>query len=116
MLQYQGFRWLARLLQPRWTAATVRFQPAARLVDIPGHGRALAQCCLDFTAQTCVRTNLGAQRALEALAVGQIAEIVSDNLSAVETIPFMLDGLGCEHLGTIQLDGLWKIYARRCRP
>ena len=52
-------------------------------------------------------------RALDAARPGTVVEIVSDNLSSVETIPFMLAGHGCVHLGTLHLDGFWKIYARK---
>ena len=103
-------RWLLLRHEPR---AMVVLKTAPRLVDVPGHGRLLADCCLDFSGQTCVRTILGTKRTLEVMAPGQVVEILSDNLSSVETIPFMLDGQGCEHLATVGLDGAWKLYARR---
>jgi TusA-related sulfurtransferase len=105
---------LGRWLLPRGAAsAPAVYHLVPRLVDIPGRGRVQADFHLNFTSQTCLRTNLGTKRASEALAPGQVLEIVSDNLSAVETIPFMLDRLGCEHLGTTHADGVWRIYVRR---
>mgnify|MGYP001228419822 CR=1 FL=1 len=86
----------------------------ARLVLLPGHGTTAADLSLDFMGETCLRTNLVTKRALQAAKAGLVIEIVSDNLSAVETIPFMLPGHNCVHLGTLHLDGSWKVYARKC--
>jgi TusA-related sulfurtransferase len=86
---------------------------AARPVDVPGHGAMVADTCVDLTGENCLKTNLVTKRALDAAAAGSVIEIVSDNLSSVETIPFMLAGHGCEHLGTLHLEGTWKIYARK---
>jgi TusA-related sulfurtransferase len=84
-----------------------------RRVEIPGRGTIAADFCLDFMGEACLRTNLVTKRALQAARPGLVIEIVSDNLSAVETIPFMLPGHDCEHLGTVQFEGGWKIYARK---
>lgn len=116
MNQFDGIRVLRRwLLLPQAPRAIAVIRTASHLVDVPGHGRLLAHDCLDFSGETCVRSILGTKRALEQVSPGQMLEILSDNLSAVETIPFMLDDLGCEHLATIRLDGAWKLYVRRRR-
>jgi TusA-related sulfurtransferase len=67
----------------------------------------------DFTGDTCLRTNLATKRMLDAAEPGQVLEIISDNLSSVETIPFMLEGHGCEHLATVHQGDHWRIYARK---
>lgn len=67
----------------------------------------------DFTGQTCLRTNLVTKRVLDAAEAGKVVEIISDNLSSVETIPFMLEGHGCEHLATVHHGDHWRIYARK---
>ncbi len=67
----------------------------------------------DFTGDTCLRTNLVTKRLLDAAEPGQVLEIISDNLSSVETIPFMLEGHGCEHLATVHQGDHWRIYARK---
>ncbi len=84
-----------------------------REVDVPGHGTLLASTSLDLTGQSCLRTNLATKRALDAAPAGAVIEIVSDNLSSVETIPFMLAGHGCNHLGTVHVEGSWRIYVRK---
>jgi len=114
MIRNEGFGLLARLLTVgQSTTPVVALRCAPRLVDIPVLGRTLVDFSLDFTAQTCLRTNLGTKRALEAMAPSQIAEIWSDNVSAVETIPFMLDGHACEHLCTVAHNGTWVVYVRK---
>ncbi|MBE0548432.1 MAG: sulfurtransferase TusA family protein [Rubrivivax sp.] len=70
----------------------------------------------DFTGDTCLRTNLVTKRMLDAAAPGQVLEIISDNLSSVETIPFMLEGHGCEYLATVHHGDHWRIYARKRKP
>lgn len=79
----------------------------------PGCGEFGAEVSLDFTGQTCLRTNLVTKRLLGSMRPGLVVEILSDNLSAVETIPFMLASHDCVHLATVHLDGSWKIYARK---
>lgn len=85
----------------------------ARTVEVPGHGTLVADACVDLTGANCLRTNLVTKRALDAAKAGTVIEIVSDNLSSVETIPFMLAGHGCIHLATLHAEGSWKIYARK---
>ena len=68
---------------------------------------------LDFLGQTCLRTNLVMKRVLASMRPGLVVEIVSDNLSAVETIPFMLLGQDCVHIATVHLDDCWKIFAKK---
>lgn len=110
---------IGALLPAHWQLAGTGSRPRiqlksyARDVDLPGRGRVHVDHGVDVTGQTCLKTNLVAKRVLEMLAPGQVVEIASDNLSAVETIPFMLDGHDCEHLGTVQVGSLWKVYARR---
>ncbi len=102
--------WMFPALREEGADARAR---AARTVDIPGHGAMVADACVDLTGETCLRTNLLTKRALDEAAPGSVIEVVSDNLSSVETVPFMLAGHGCVHLGTLHLDGRWKIYARK---
>ncbi len=109
-----------RLLDPiAWMFPALREPGAVALravtqaVSVPGYGTFMADASVDLTGATCLRTNLVTKRALDAALPGQVIEIVSDNLSSVETIPFMLAGHGCEHVGTLHLEGTWKIYARK---
>lgn len=109
-----------RLLDPiAWMFPALRepgveaLRAVAQAVSVPGYGTFMADASVDLTGATCLRTNLVTKHALDAALPGQVIEIVSDNLSSVETIPFMLAGHGCAHVGTLHLEGTWKIYARK---
>ena len=82
-------------------------------VDLPGHGLLWVDQSLDFVGDNCLRTNLRTKLLLDKAAVGTVFEISSDNLSAVETIPFMLPNCDCEHLATIHEATCKKIYVRK---
>lgn len=97
----------------RGQAAERERSGAAKAVQLPGHEALVADLSVDLVGASCLRTNLVTKRALDAARAGSVVEIVSDNLSSVETIPFMLAGHNCVHLGTLHLESGWKIYARK---
>ena len=82
-------------------------------VDLPGHGTLWVDDSLNFVGDNCLRTNLRTKLVLDKALAGSIFEISSDNLSAVETIPFMLPNCDCEHLATIIEATCRKIYVRK---
>ena len=82
-------------------------------VDLPGHGTLWVYESLNFVGDNCLRTNLLTKLGLEKAVAGAVFEISSDNLSAVETIPFMLPNCNCEHLATIHEATCWTIYVRK---
>lgn len=101
-----------------WLGLRVRPDGAQRLsthpeVEIPGHGRLRLALSLDFTGDTCLRTNLVTKRALAEAAAGAVIEIVTDNLSSVETIPFMSPNYDGVHLATVHAQSCWRIYIRK---
>ncbi len=67
----------------------------------------------DFTGDTCLRTNLVTKMILDHCAPGSVAEIATDNVASVETIPFMLPGHRCVHLATVRTEAGWNIYVRK---
>jgi len=85
-------------------------------VDLPGHGTLSVDESLDFVGDNCLRTNLLIKLVLDKAIAGAVYEISSDNLSAVETIPFMLPNCDCEHLATIHESTCRKIYIRKRKP
>lgn len=68
---------------------------------------------LNFVGDNCLRTNLLTKLILDKAIAGAVFEIISDNLSAVETIPFMLPNCNCEHLATIHEPTCRRIYVRK---
>lgn len=93
-------------------------QQRARMkqVDLPEHGVLTIAASLDFIGDSCLRTNLLTKKALDQAVAGDVLEFVSDNLSSVETIPFMLVNYDCVHLATHQEQQCWKIYVQKCKP
>lgn len=100
-----------------WAGMRHRLKLANRFklkqVDLPRHGTLLVDDSLSFIGDNCLRTNLLTKLVLDKAAAGMVFEISSDNLSAVETIPFMLPNCNCEHLATIHDSICIKIYVRK---
>lgn len=82
-------------------------------VEISGFGCLYVTLSMNFVADTCLRTNLLTKRALAEAADGDIIEIVTDNLSSVETIPFMSPNYNGAHLATCQDTQCWRIYVQK---
>ncbi|TRZ96623.1 MAG: hypothetical protein D4R84_06690 [Rhodocyclaceae bacterium] len=101
-----------------WIGIRHRLVRATRVgrkqVELPGHGILSVDEALNFVGDTCLRTNLLTKLILDRANAGAIFEISSDNLSAVETIPFMLPNCNCEHLATLHEGPCQKIYVRKC--
>jgi len=84
-------------------------------VELPGHGTIWVDETLNFVGDTCLRTNLLTKLILDRAGAGLVFEISSDNLSAVETIPFMLPNCNCEHVATVHGLACQKLYVRKCQ-
>lgn len=101
-----------------WVGVRHRLTRANRFklkqVDLPRHGTLLVDDSLSFIGDNCLRTNLLTKLVLDKAVAGVVFEISSDNLSAVETIPFMLPNCNCEHLATVHDPTCIKIYVRKC--
>ena len=103
-----GLAWIG--IRHRW----VRANSVGRTqVELPRLGTMWVDETLDFVGDTCLRTNLLTKLTLEKAVAGMVFEIRSDNLSAVETIPFMLPNCNCEHLATLHDETCQKIYVRK---
>lgn len=82
-------------------------------IEILGYGCLYVALSLNFVGDTCLRTNLLTKRALAEAADGDVIEIITDNLSSVETIPFMSPNYNGVHLATCQDAQCWKIYVQK---
>jgi TusA-related sulfurtransferase len=113
MLLYGIFKPLGRA----WMGMRHRLAHASTMkqeqVDLPGRGTIWVDKSLNFVGDNCLRTNLLTKLVLDKAVAGTVFEISSDNLSAVETIPFMLPNCNCEHLATIHEPTCRKIYVRK---
>jgi tRNA 2-thiouridine synthesizing protein A len=82
-------------------------------VEIFGYGCLFVALSFNFVGDTCLRINLLTKRALAQAADGDVIEIITDNLSSVETIPFMSPNYNGMHLATCQDAQCWRIYIQK---
>jgi len=108
MLGLLGFPWIVRT-----RARSRRGWETAKRVELPRHGQVEIALSLDVVGDSCLRTNLLTKKVLDHARPGEVVEIVSDNLSSVETIPFMLANYRCVHLHTCREAQNWRIYVRK---
>jgi TusA-related sulfurtransferase len=102
-----------------WSGLRVRLKRVPgfreRLVEVPGFGPLWIDKPLNFVGDNCLRTNLLTKVLLEKAPPGTLFELSSDNLSAIETIPFMLHDCGCDLLWTRIEPSCHKLYIRKSR-
>lgn len=82
-------------------------------VELPGHGVVEVSCRVSCEGEGCPKPQLLTLKALNEAPDGSVVEVITDNLSAVETIPSMMDIYEGQHLGTIRNETHWRIYVRR---
>ena len=80
---------------------------------LPAHGLVAVSESLNFLGASCLRTNLRTKKAMSLAASGDVLEILTDNPSAAETIPFMLPNYGCMCLATIHEQQRWILYVKK---
>ena len=81
-------------------------------VEIAQYGCLYVTLSLNLIGDTCLRINLLTKRAFAEAMEGDIIEVVTDNLSSVETIPFMSPNYNGVHLATCQDAQCWRIYVQ----
>jgi tRNA 2-thiouridine synthesizing protein A len=82
-------------------------------VDLPGVGSLLVTRSVNCVGDGCPKPQLLTLKALNQVEVGDVVELVSDNPTAVETIPAMMMAVYGSHIATIRGDGCWKVYVRK---
>ena len=82
-------------------------------VEIPDYGCLYVVRSLNFIGETCLRTNMVTKQALTEVKRGDIIEIVTDNLSSIETIHFMSPNYSGTHLVTYRGAKSWKVYVQK---
>ncbi|MGM0595299.1 MAG: sulfurtransferase TusA family protein [Pseudomonadota bacterium] len=85
----------------------------AEEMDLPGYGAVAVRCRVSCVGEGCPKPQLMTLKALDESRDGNVVEVVTDNLSAVETIPSMMDIYGGQHLATVREESCWRIYVRR---
>ena len=82
-------------------------------VDIPGVGPVTVARTVNCIGDGCPKPQLMTLKALNQVEDGDIVELVSDNPTAVETIPAMMLSAYGSHLATVRTEGCWKVYVRK---
>ncbi|MBF0470272.1 MAG: sulfurtransferase TusA family protein [Gammaproteobacteria bacterium] len=82
-------------------------------VELPEHGEVEVCCRIQCIGDICPRPQLQTLKALTESPVDGVVEVITDNLSAVETIPAMMDGYAGKHLCTIREKDHWRLFVRR---
>jgi tRNA 2-thiouridine synthesizing protein A len=82
-------------------------------VDIPGVGAVTVARTVNCIGDGCPKPQLMTLKALNQVEDGDIVELVSDNPTAVETIPAMMLSAYGSHLATVRAEGCWKVYVRK---
>ncbi len=87
----------------------------AEQVELPEVGAVQVRCRVACAGEGCPKPQLLTLKALEECADGGVVEVITDNLSAVETIPSMMDSYAGRHLATVRDGDVWRIYVCRER-
>ena len=85
----------------------------SREVEIPGLGVITVSRTVDCIGDGCPKPQLLTLKALNLVREGEVVELISDNPTAVETIPAMMLAAYGSHLATVRDDGCWKVYVRK---
>lgn len=87
--------------------------PEPREVDVPGIGIVVVARTVNCIGAGCPKPQLLTLKALNLVYEGDTVELISDNVTAVETIPAMMLAAYGRHLATVRDDGCWKVYVRK---
>lgn len=82
-------------------------------VDVPGVGLLTVSRTVNCVGDGCPKPQLLTLKALNQVEDGDVVELISDNPTAVETIPAMMLAVFGSHLATVRGDGCWKVYVRK---
>lgn len=87
--------------------------PEPREVTVPGLGLISVARTVNCIGAGCPKPQLLTLKALNLVYEGDTVELISDNVTAVETIPAMMLAAYGRHLATVRDDGCWKVYVRK---
>lgn len=83
------------------------------LVTLPEHGQQRVTYSLNLLGETCLRIYLVTKKIINNARVGEVMEVVTDNLASIETIQFMAPTYDFLHLATLHDEGTWRLYLRK---
>lgn len=113
-----GLASVARLLVEALAAGDTsgeleRARAGGETIELPGYGQIRIALSINVVGDTCLRTNLVTKRAVAYSSAGDVIEIITDNPSSMETIPFMAPNYNFTHLATLHDERCWRLYIRK---
>ncbi len=96
-----------------WASQGRPVADSGKRVILPVFGPVTVTESLNFLGVDCLRTNLLTKKAMGLAGCGDVLEIITDNPSSAETIPFMLPNYGCLYLATIHEERYRVLYVRK---
>ncbi|WP_372921350.1 sulfurtransferase TusA family protein [Roseovarius sp.] len=82
-------------------------------MELDGLGRVRVARSVNCIGDGCPKPQLLTLKALNQLPEGSVVELISDNPSAVETIPSMMMAAYGVHIATVRDHSCWKVYVRK---
>lgn len=68
---------------------------------------------VDARGTACPGPLLEAKRAIAAVPMGGVMEVMSSDVGTNEDIPLWAKKVGHEHLGTVEEAGYWRLFVKR---
>lgn len=101
--------WLRRPVAAEPAHPSGRIEPV-RWVEIPGYGRMVVGVVVNAIGDGCPKPQILTLKAINQVAPGVVVELISDNPTAVETIPAMMEAALGLHLMTQKVGGSWHVF------
>ncbi|MBF0218060.1 MAG: sulfurtransferase TusA family protein [Gammaproteobacteria bacterium] len=79
-------------------------------VILPGLGSVVIKYRISCVGESCPKPQLLTLKVFEESEVGSVIEIITDNVSVVETIPAMMEVFGGHYLATTRDEMGWHLY------
>ncbi len=108
-MKQQFTTWWAWLLRKE----VVSISRELHTVELPDGEIVRVSHTVDCLDTACPRPQMAAMNMLEKMKKGDVLELITDNPTAIETVPSLVMTLYSQHLATIQTDDGWCIYIRK---
>ncbi len=108
-MKQQFTTWWAWLL--RKEVISINREPHA--VTLPDGEIVRVTHSVDCMDTACPRPQMAAMNMLETMKNGDVLELITDNSTAIETVPALVMVSYGQHLATVQTDDGWCIYIRK---
>lgn len=91
-------------------ASTQENLGAQKTMLIPGYGEVIVGHVVNAVGDSCPKPQILTLKAVNQVPPGSVVELISDNVTAVETIPAMMEAALGMHLMTMKVDKCWHVF------